>query len=105
MRLAVAAAALLAAARGVDFDEVAFFVLSTTSAATPCALDRLACAARPLAATFAHYNSRAVESMRTWARAFPLTWFVLPDNAISQAFVSRPQYGRRRRRRRRLCRG
>ena len=65
----------------VSGGEVAFFVLTGTSKGT-----------------FYHYDSRAVESMRTWARAFPLTWFVLPDNAISQAFVSRPQYGRRRRR-------
>ena len=73
----------------VDASEVAFFVLSTTSPTATCPFNRTQCEARPLEDTFVHYNARAVGSMRTWMRAFPHSFVIMPDNARSHAFIAR----------------
>ena len=55
----------------VNHSQVAFFLLSTTSKGS-----------------FYHDNTRAIPAMQSWARHFPHVWFVFPDNAVSQRFVS-----------------
>ena len=55
-------------------------MLSTTSAATPCALDRLACAARPLAAIpRARLQAPRLDALPQ--PDFPHVFFLMPDDA------------------------